>query len=156
MKPVASLSFLQDLWLSLPPLVRELLVMLGQILFLTVVVILCVAFLTYLERKVIGYMQNRIGPNRVGPGGWLQPFADVIKLLLKEVVVPSSANRFLFVVAPLLSIVPALATWAVIPLFPGFAIAEIDAGLLYVLALTSLSVYGVILAGWASDRKSVV
>lgn len=153
MKPVASLSFLQDLWLSLPPLVRELLVMLGQILFLTVVVILCVAFLTYLERKVIGYMQNRIGPNRVGPGGWLQPFADVIKLLLKEVVVPSSANRFLFVVAPLLSIVPALATWAVIPLFPGFAIAEIDAGLLYVLALTSLSVYGVILAGWASNSK---
>ena len=117
------------------------------------VVILCVAFLTYLERKVIGYMQNRIGPNRVGPRGWFQPFADVIKLLLKEVVVPSSANRFLFIIAPLLSIVPALATWAVIPLFPGFAIAEIDAGLLYVLALTSLGVYGVILAGWASNSK---
>ncbi|MDP2325406.1 MAG: NADH-quinone oxidoreductase subunit H, partial [Gammaproteobacteria bacterium] len=127
--------------------------MLAQILVLTVVVILCVAFLTYLERKIIGYMQNRIGPNRVGPRGWFQPFADVIKLLLKEVVVPSSANRFLFIVAPLLSIVPALATWAVIPLFPGFAIANIDAGLLYVLALTSLSVYGVILAGWASNSK---
>jgi len=150
---VASLSFLQDLWLTLPELLRELLVMLGQILALTVVVILCVAFLTYLERKIIGYMQNRIGPNRVGPRGWFQPFADVIKLLIKEVVVPSSANRFLFVIAPLLSIVPALATWAVIPLFPGFAIADIDAGLLYVLALTSLSVYGVILAGWASNSK---
>ena len=153
MKRVADPTVLLSLWLSLPELARNLLVMLGQILSITVVVILCVAFLTYLERKVIGYMQNRIGPNRVGPGGWLQPFADVIKLLLKEVVVPSSANRFLFVVAPLLSIVPALATWAVVPLFPGFAVAKIDAGLLYVLALTSLSVYGVILAGWASNSK---
>jgi len=152
-KPVGRVPFLQDFWLALPELARTLLVMLGQILAVTVVVILCVAFLTYLERKIIGYMQNRIGPNRVGPGGWFQPFADVIKLLLKEVIVPSSANRFLFVIAPLLSIVPALATWAVIPLFPGFAIAEIDAGLLYVLALTSLSVYGVILAGWASNSK---
>jgi len=150
---VASLPFLQAPWLALPELVRYLLVVVGQILALTMVVILCVAFLTYLERKVIGYMQNRIGPNRVGPRGWFQPFADVIKLLLKEVVVPSSANRFLFVIAPLLSIVPALATWAVIPLFPGFAIADIDAGLLYVLALTSLGVYGVILAGWASNSK---
>lgn len=141
------------LWLRVPPLLQDLLVMLGQILAVTVVIILCVAFLTYLERKVIGYMQNRLGPNRVGPKGWLQPFADVIKLLLKEVIVPTSANRFLFIIAPLLSIVPALATWAVIPLFPGFAIAEIDAGLLYVLALTSLSVYGVILAGWASNSK---
>jgi NADH-quinone oxidoreductase subunit H len=152
-KHVASLSFIQDLWLSLPELARYLLVILGQILLVSVVVILCVAFLTYLERKIIGYMQNRIGPNRVGPRGWFQPFADVIKLLLKEVVVPSSSNRFLFIVAPLLSIVPALATWAVIPLFPGFAIANIDAGLLYVLALTSLGVYGVILAGWASNSK---
>ncbi|MEZ5566113.1 MAG: NADH-quinone oxidoreductase subunit NuoH [Gammaproteobacteria bacterium] len=144
------------MWMSLPELTRDLLVMLVQILALTIVVILCVAFLTYLERKIIGYMQNRIGPNRVGPGGWLQPFADVIKLLVKEVVVPTSANRFLFVIAPLLSIIPALATWAVIPLFPGFAIADIDAGLLYVLALTSLGVYGVILAGWASNSKYAV
>jgi NADH-quinone oxidoreductase subunit H len=98
-------------------------------------------------------MQNRIGPNRVGPRGWFQPFADVIKLLLKEVIVPARANRFLFLTAPLLSIVPALAAWAVIPLFPGFAIAQIDAGLLYVLALTSLAVYGVIIAGWASNSK---
>ncbi len=141
------------LWLALPELARSLLVILAQVLALTIVVILCVAFLTYLERKIIGYMQNRIGPNRVGPRGWFQPFADVIKLLIKEVVVPTRANRFLFVIAPLLSIVPALATWAVIPLFPGFAIADIDAGLLYVLALTSLGVYGVILAGWASNSK---
>ncbi len=124
-----------------------------QIVPLVVVLILCVAFLTYIERKVIGYMQNRIGPNRVGPGGWLQPFADTIKMIVKEVVVPANADRFLFLAAPLLSIVPALAAWAVIPLFPGFAIAEIDAALLYVLALTSLSVYGVILAGWASNSK---
>jgi NADH-quinone oxidoreductase subunit H len=137
----------------LPDPLRILVVIVAQIVPLLVVLILCVAFLTYLERKVIGYMQNRIGPNRVGPRGWFQPFADVIKLLLKEVIVPSSANRFLFLIAPLLAIVPALAAWAVIPLFPGFAIAEIDAGLLYVLALTSLAVYGVILAGWASNSK---
>jgi len=137
----------------LPDPLRILAVIVAQILPLVIVLILCVAFLTYIERKVIGYMQNRIGPNRVGPRGWFQPFADVIKLLVKEVVVPSRANRFLFLVAPLLSIVPALATWAVMPLFPGYAIADIDAGLLYILALTSLSIYGVILAGWASNSK---
>tara|TARA_B110000495_G_C22966488_1_gene566850 strand:- start:514 stop:1437 length:924 start_codon:yes stop_codon:yes gene_type:complete len=98
-------------------------------------------------------MQSRIGPNRVGPGGLLQPFADVIKLMLKEVIVPNRSNNFLFVIAPLLAIVPALATWAVIPLFPGFVIADINAGLLYVLALTSLGVYGVLLAGWATNSK---
>jgi NADH-quinone oxidoreductase subunit H len=90
---------------------------------------------------------------RVGPKGWFQPFADTIKLVIKEVVIPANSNRFLFVTAPLLAIVPALAAWAVIPLFPGFAIADIDAGLLYVLALTSLSVYGIILAGWATNSK---
>jgi NADH-quinone oxidoreductase subunit H len=137
----------------LPDPVRIVAVILAQILPLVLVVILCVAFLTYIERKVIGYMQNRIGPNRVGPRGWFQPFADVIKLLVKEVIIPAKSNRFLFLLAPLLSIVPALATWAVIPLFPGYAIANINAGLLYVLALTSLSIYGVILAGWASNSK---
>ncbi len=98
-------------------------------------------------------MQIRVGPNRVGPKGWFQPFADTIKLVIKEVVIPANSSRFLFVIAPLLAIVPALATWAVVPLFPGFAIADIDAGLLYVLALTSLSVYGIILAGWATNSK---
>jgi NADH-quinone oxidoreductase subunit H len=147
------IEWLNNLFDFLPDPLRILVVIAVQIVPLLVVLILCVAFLTYLERKIIGYMQVRIGPNRVGPRGWFQPFADTIKLILKEVVVPSRANRFLFLFAPLLSIVPALAAWAVIPLFPGYAIAEIDAGLLYVLALTSLAVYGVILAGWASNSK---
>jgi NADH-quinone oxidoreductase subunit H len=150
---MAAIQFIQSLWFALPEQLRELIVILVQILPLTVTVILCVAFLTYGERKIIGYMQIRVGPNRVGPKGWFQPFADTIKLIIKEVVIPANANRFLFVVAPLLSIVPALAAWAVVPLFPGFAIADIDAGLLYVLALTSVSVYGIILAGWATNSK---
>jgi NADH-quinone oxidoreductase subunit H len=98
-------------------------------------------------------MQARVGPNRVGPLGLGQPFADVIKLLVKEVIVPSKSNRFLFVIAPLLTLTPALATWAVIPLNNWYVIADINAGLLYVLALTSVGVYGVILAGWASNSK---
>ena len=132
---------------------RHALTRLGQILAVTIVVILCVAYLTLAERKVIGYMQVRIGPNRVGPKGLLQPFADVIKLLIKEVVVPSRSNRFLFVIAPLLALTPAFAAWAVISLWPGFAIADIDAGVLYVLALAGFGVYGIILAGWASNSK---
>ena len=123
------------------------------ILILTIGVILIVAFSTYFERKVIGKMQARVGPNRVGPKGLGQPFADVIKLLVKEVIVPSKSNRFLFVIAPLLTLIPALATWAVIPLNDWFVIADINAGLLYVLALTSVGVYGVILAGWATNSK---
>ena len=123
------------------------------ILVVTVGVILCVAFSTYFERKVIGSMQARVGPNRVGPLGLGQPFADVLKLLFKEIIVPEKSNRFLFVIAPLLSLVPALAAWAVMPLHPGFVIADINAGLLYVLALTSVGVYGVILAGWATNSK---
>jgi NADH-quinone oxidoreductase subunit H len=146
-------AWFEPYWLVLPPLLRDVIVIVLQIIPLLVVVILSVAYLTFWERKIIGWMQNRIGPNRVGPWGLFQPFADVIKLLVKEVVVPTRANRFLFLIAPLLSITPALATWAVVPLFPGFAIAEIDAGLLYVLALTSLGVYGVIIAGWATNSK---
>ncbi len=146
-------DFLVTLWAALPLLLQQVLIITVQIVPLLVVVILCVAFLTLAERKIIGYMQTRIGPNRVGPKGLLQPFADVIKLIIKEVVLPAKANRFLFLIAPLLSLIPALATWAVIPLFPDFAIADIDAGLLYVLALTSLSVYGVIIAGWATNSK---
>ena len=124
-----------------------------KIIIVVVGLILIVAFLVFFERKVIGYMHARIGPNRVGPKGWFQAFADVIKLLLKEIIIPTSADRFLFLTAPLLSLIPAMAAWAVIPLNETFIIADIDAGLLYLLALTSFSVYGVILAGWASNSK---
>jgi NADH-quinone oxidoreductase subunit H len=123
-----------------------------KILVIVVPITLCVAFLTLWERKVIGWMQVRIGPNRVG-FGWLQPFADVLKLLLKEIVVPTGANKALFFIAPLLSIGPALAAWAVIPFDPTLVLANANAGLLYILALTSVGVYGVILAGWASNSK---
>ena len=112
-----------------------------------------VAYLTFAERKIIGYMQVRIGPNRVGPRGWLQPIADALKLLMKEIVVPTNANRFLFLVAPTLSIAPALAAWAVLPFTDTLVLANIDASLLYILALTSTGVYGVIIAGWASNSK---
>jgi NADH-quinone oxidoreductase subunit H len=125
---------------------------LAKILVIVVPITLCVAFLTLWERKVIGWMQVRIGPNRVG-FGWLQPFADVFKLLLKEIVVPTGANKALFFIAPLLSIGPALAAWAVIPFDPTLVLANANAGLLYILALTSVGVYGVILAGWASNSK---
>ena len=126
---------------------------LTKIFILLIGLILIVAFLVFFERKVIGYMHSRIGPNRVGPKGWFQSFADVAKLFLKEVVVPTNADRFLFLTAPLLSLIPAFAAWAVIPLNETFIIADIDAGILYLLALTSFSVYGVILAGWASNSK---
>ena len=124
-----------------------------QILLVTIVVILCVAYTTLAERKVIGWMQLRIGPNRVGPYGLLQPFADVFKLLMKEILVPASADRFLFLLAPIISLVPAFAAWAVVSFNPTFTIANIDASLLYILALTSMGVYGVILAGWAANSK---
>jgi NADH-quinone oxidoreductase subunit H len=123
-----------------------------KILVIVVPITLCVAFLTLWERKVIGSMQVRIGPNRVGYG-WLQPFADVFKLIFKEIVVPTGANKSLFYIAPLLSIGPALAAWAVIPFDPTLVLADVNAGLLYILALTSVGVYGVILAGWASNSK---
>jgi len=146
-------DFVVDIWNSLPPLVQYLTITTWKILFVTICVILVVAFSTYFERKIIGSMQARVGPNRVGPLGLGQPFADVIKLLIKEIIVPSQSNKFLFVIAPLLTLIPALATWAVMPLHPGFTIADINAGLLYVLALTSVGVYGVILAGWATNSK---
>ncbi len=124
-----------------------------KILALLIVVILSVAYLTYAERKVIGYMQGRLGPNRVGPKGLLQPFADVLKMVQKEMIVPSSSNKFLFIIAPIISLGTALSAWAVIPVNSGWVIANINLGLLYVLAMTSLGVYGVLISGWASNSK---
>ena len=115
--------------------------------------LLAVAYLTFAERKIIGYMQVRIGPNRVGPKGWLQPIADAMKLMFKEIIVPSRADRFLFLLAPVVAFGPALAAWAVIPFGDGMMISHLDAGMLYLLALTSMGVYGVIIAGWASNSK---
>ena len=112
-----------------------------------------VAYLTFAERKVIGFMQGRIGPNRVGPWGLLQPMADGLKLLLKEVIVPSSSSKGLFILGPILAIAPSLAAWAVIPFDDGLVLANINAGLLFILAITALEVYGVIIAGWASNSK---
>lgn len=124
-----------------------------KILALLIVVILSVAYLTYAERKVIGYMQGRLGPNRVGFKGLLQPFADVLKMLQKEMIVPTSSNKFLFIIAPIISLGTALSAWAVIPVNSGWAIANVNLGLLYVLAMTSLGVYGVLISGWASNSK---
>jgi len=124
-----------------------------KIILIVVPVMISVAYLTYFERRVIGFMQSRIGPNRVGYFGLLQPIADALKLMFKEIVLPSKSNNFLFFLAPLLSIAPALAAWAVIPFDYEMVLADINAGLLYVLAMTSIAVYGVIIAGWASNSK---
>ena len=124
-----------------------------EILIVVVPLFLIVAYTTYSERKIIGYMQSRMGPTRVGPSGLLQPIADVIKLASKEIIIPTNANRGLFLTAPIIMLVPSLLVWSVIPLSEYFVIANINAGLLFILALTSLSVYGVILAGWASNSK---
>jgi NADH-quinone oxidoreductase subunit H len=124
-----------------------------KIIVIIVALLLSVAYLTFLERKVIGYMQTRIGPNRVGFSGLAQPFADVIKLLTKEIIVPTASNRYLFIIAPIVSLATALAGWAVIPFDKINVLANINAGILYSLSLSSLGVYGVLIAGWASNSK---
>tara|TARA_Y100000590_G_scaffold152199_2_gene174798 strand:- start:777 stop:1799 length:1023 start_codon:yes stop_codon:yes gene_type:complete len=126
---------------------------LTDILIIVIPLFLIVAYVTYSERKIIGFMQSRMGPSRVGPYGILQPIADVIKLLSKEIIIPSSANKGLFLTAPMLMLIPSLLVWSVIPFSERFVLANINAGILFILALTSLSVYGVIIAGWASNSK---
>jgi NADH-quinone oxidoreductase subunit H len=147
------LEQLGNTWQSLPDYARSTV----WILVITVGLIICVALLTLWERKVIGWMQLRRGPNRVRlfgvAPGLGQPFADVFKLLLKEVVIPANSNKFLFRLAPMIALVPALAAWAVIPLSPEVVVSKADAGLLYLLSLTSMGVYGVIIAGWAANSK---
>ncbi len=146
------MDFLITLWETIG---RDLplLAILMKIVLIVAPLMLCVAYFTYAERKLIGYMQVRIGPNRVGPRGWLQPIADALKLMFKEIIIPTKANKILFLIAPLLTLGPALAAWAVFPFSEGLVLADINAGLLYILALTSVGVYGVIIAGWASNSK---
>ncbi len=142
------LDFLPDWdWL------HALLIALIKVIAIVAPLMLAVAYLTFAERKLIGYMQIRVGPNRVGPRGWGQPIADAVKLLLKEIVVPAKSNKYLFVLAPILAIGPSLAAWAVIPFSETLVLADINAGLLYILAMTSVGVYGIIIAGWASNSK---
>jgi len=147
------LETLTTTWLALPDYAHSTV----WILVITVVLIICVALLTLWERKVIGWMQLRRGPNRVRLFGLApglgQPFADVFKLLMKEVIIPANANKFLFRLAPIIALVPAFAAWAVIPLSPTVVVSKADAGLLYLLSLTSMGVYGVIIAGWATNSK---
>ena len=124
-----------------------------KIVVVVLPLMICVAYLTLWERKMIGWMHVRLGPNRVGPAGLLQPIADAVKLLMKEIVVPAKANKALFVIAPIMTIMPALAAWAVIPFGPETVLANVNAGLLFVMAISSMEVYGVIIAGWASNSK---
>jgi NADH-quinone oxidoreductase subunit H len=124
-----------------------------KIVALVLPLMICVAYLTLWERKAIGWSQIRPGPNRVGPLGLLQPIADAVKLIFKEIIVPAAANKSLFFLAPVMTIMPALAAWAVVPFGPDAALSNINAGLLFLMAITSLEVYGVIVAGWASNSK---
>ena len=124
-----------------------------KIICIVVPILGLVAYLTLWERKLIGWMHIRMGPNRTGPLGLLQPIADAVKLILKEIILPTQANKILFIVAPVMVIMPAMAAWAVIPFGPEIVLANVNAGLLYVMAITSIGVYGVILAGWASNSK---
>jgi NADH-quinone oxidoreductase subunit H len=139
--------------LGLPEGPETVLIILFKITVLLAPLMLGVAYLTFAERKIIGFIQGRTGPLHVGPRGWLVPIADAVKLIFKEIVIPTGANRFLFLLSPLLAMGPAIAAWAVVPFGEGLAVTEINAGVLYILAVTSLAVYGIIIAGWASNSK---
>ncbi|HMT91449.1 NADH-quinone oxidoreductase subunit NuoH [uncultured Thiothrix sp.] len=147
------MEFISSLWYAVPETLRIVIVILLQIVAVVIPLILTVAYTTYAERKVIGFMQGRMGPNRVGPRGLLQPFADTVKLLLKEVIIPTKSDRYLFLLAPILALAPAFSAWVVIPFSENMVLADINAGLLFILALSSLGVYGIIIAGWASNSK---
>ncbi|UHD16971.1 NADH-quinone oxidoreductase subunit NuoH [Thiocapsa bogorovii] len=138
-----------ELWNALPVVIQILI----KIIAIVLPLLGMVAYYTLAERKVIGYIQVRIGPNRVGWRGSLQPIADAVKLMMKEIVIPTKADKALFLLAPMIAIAPALAAWAVFPFDEGLVLSDINAGLLYLLALTSLGVYGIIIAGWASNSK---
>ncbi len=127
-----------------------------KIIVIIAPLMLTVAYFTYAERKIIGYMQVRIGPNRVGPRGWLQPIADAMKLMFKEIIFPDGANKILFIIAPIITIATALTAWAVIPFGSELVLANINVGLIYIIAMTSIGVYGVIIAGWASNSKYAI
>jgi NADH-quinone oxidoreductase subunit H len=144
---------LTNLWLSLPEGIQFTAYTLLKVVVILVPLFIVVAYYTLAERKVIGYMQIRIGPNRVGPKGLFQPFADMFKLMFKEIIIPTKSNRYLFIIAPILTFAPSMAAWAVMPFTDTLVFADINAGLLYILAMTSLGVYGVIIAGWASNSK---
>lgn len=144
---------LLSIWNELPGIAQTLILISLKIVVIVVPILISVAYITLAERKVIGYIQVRIGPNRVGPRGLLQPIADGLKLLMKEVIVPAQANRFLFVIAPIVCFGPSIAAWAVVPFDAELVLSNVDAGLLYILAITSMGVYGVIIAGWASNSK---
>ncbi|MCG7870532.1 MAG: NADH-quinone oxidoreductase subunit NuoH [Candidatus Thiodiazotropha lotti] len=147
------MEFLISLWEALPYELQYLIWTMIKIVAIVLPMMLLVAYYTYAERKIIGYMQVRVGPNRVGPKGWLQPIADALKLMFKEIIIPANANKLLFLMAPAITLAPALAAWAVFPFDEKLVFADINAGLLYILALTSVGVYGVIIGGWASNSK---
>ena len=145
-----------SMWGMVPEWLQVLIVILLKIVAIVLPLILAVAYTTYAERKIIGYMQDRLGPNRVGPKGWLQPIADTVKLMFKEVILPKEANKAVFYIAPMLALAPALIVWSVVPFSETMVLADINVGLLFILAIASLDVFGIILAGWASNSKYAI
>jgi NADH-quinone oxidoreductase subunit H len=146
-------EFFSSIWIWLPGELQYTVYTLAKVLIILVPLFVVVAYYTLAERKIIGYMQVRKGPNRVGPKGLFQPFADLFKLMFKEIILPTNSNKYLFFIAPVITFAPAMAAWAVIPFNATLVFSDINAGLLYILAMTSVGVYGVIIAGWASNSK---